>query len=228
MSLLCTASNAARWERLHQEKAALEMAFERELQELQLQQEAELAAVEESIRKCHLAEAEHLKVEHRAEMEELRLQQQEQVRGDAWRDVAALCWKEGSTETTVCLCVSGGGTGSQPPGSHSGAQRHAQHHHGDAARGTRSHHERYQFKRHERKSHVTHGWKPAPTRPKFLCPDLRKAHEQQKALLEEDFEKLRLSLQVRPRLEDTRDQIRLPVFQIHVFVSFFIRIKWTR
>lgn len=30
-----------------------------------------------------------------------------------------------------------------------------------------------------------------------LCPDLRKAHEQQKALLEEDFEKLRLSLQVR-------------------------------
>lgn len=29
-----------------------------------------------------------------------------------------------------------------------------------------------------------------------LCADLRKAHEQQKMLLEEDFEKLRLSLQV--------------------------------
>lgn len=29
-----------------------------------------------------------------------------------------------------------------------------------------------------------------------LCVDLRKAHEQQKILLEEDFEKLRLSLQV--------------------------------
>lgn len=29
-----------------------------------------------------------------------------------------------------------------------------------------------------------------------LCLDLRKAHEQQKLLLEEDFEKLRLSLQV--------------------------------
>lgn len=29
-----------------------------------------------------------------------------------------------------------------------------------------------------------------------LCVDLRKAHEQQKSLLEEDFEKLRLSLQV--------------------------------
>lgn len=29
-----------------------------------------------------------------------------------------------------------------------------------------------------------------------FCLDLRKAHEQQKVLLEEDFEKLRLSLQV--------------------------------
>ncbi|KAM3601309.1 uncharacterized protein V6R79_010463 [Siganus canaliculatus] len=73
------ASTTARWERLHREKAALEMAFERELQELQLQQEAELAAVEEGLRKCHSAEAEHLKVEHRSEMEELRAQQQEQV-----------------------------------------------------------------------------------------------------------------------------------------------------
>lgn len=115
------------------------MAFERELQELQLQQEAELAAVEESIRKCHLAEAEHLKAEHRGEMEELRAQQQEQVRGFARRDVEGLQ----STHTTVCLWVSGGGADSQPPGSHAGAQRHAQHHHGDAARGARSHHERY-------------------------------------------------------------------------------------
>lgn len=55
------------------------MAFERELQELQLQQEAELAAVEEGLRKCHSAEAEHLRAEHRSEMEELRTQQQEQV-----------------------------------------------------------------------------------------------------------------------------------------------------
>ncbi|XP_070700151.1 microtubule-associated tumor suppressor candidate 2 [Pempheris klunzingeri] len=73
------ASNTARWERLHREKTALEVAFERELQELQLQQEAELAAVEEGLRKCHSAEAEHLKAEHRSEMEELRTQQQEQV-----------------------------------------------------------------------------------------------------------------------------------------------------
>lgn len=58
----------------------LEAAFERELQELQLQQEAELAAVEEGLRKCHLAETEHLREEHRSEMEELRTQQQEQVR----------------------------------------------------------------------------------------------------------------------------------------------------
>lgn len=57
----------------------LEAAFERELQELQLQQEAELAAVEEGLRKCHLAETEHLRAEHRSEMEELRTQQQEQV-----------------------------------------------------------------------------------------------------------------------------------------------------
>ncbi|XP_068186548.1 microtubule-associated tumor suppressor candidate 2 [Antennarius striatus] len=73
------ASNSARWERLLREKTALEMAFEQELQELQLQQEAELAAVEEGLRKCHSAEAEHLRAEHRSEMEELRTQQQEQV-----------------------------------------------------------------------------------------------------------------------------------------------------
>lgn len=73
------ASNSVRWERLQREKTALEVAFERELQELQLQQEAELAAVEEGLRKCHSAEAEHLKVEHRSEMEELRTQQQEQI-----------------------------------------------------------------------------------------------------------------------------------------------------
>ncbi|XP_071317510.1 microtubule-associated tumor suppressor candidate 2 isoform X2 [Trachinotus anak] len=73
------ASNSVQWERLQQEKTALEVAFERELQELQLQQEAELAAVEEGLRKCHSAETEHLKVEHQSEMEELRTQQQEQV-----------------------------------------------------------------------------------------------------------------------------------------------------
>ncbi|KAJ0004539.1 hypothetical protein NQD34_010753, partial [Periophthalmus magnuspinnatus] len=68
-----------RWERLHREKTALEVAFERELQELQLQQEAELAAVEAGLRKCHSTETEHLRAEHRSEMEELRTQQQEQV-----------------------------------------------------------------------------------------------------------------------------------------------------
>ncbi|GLD46761.1 microtubule-associated tumor suppressor candidate 2-like isoform X1 [Lates japonicus] len=73
------ASNSVRWERLQREKTALEVAFERELQELQLQQEAELAAVEEGLRKCHSAETEHLKAEHRSEMEELRTQQQEQM-----------------------------------------------------------------------------------------------------------------------------------------------------
>ncbi|XP_029304065.1 microtubule-associated tumor suppressor candidate 2 isoform X2 [Cottoperca gobio] len=73
------ASNSARWERLYREKTTLEVAFERELQELQLQQEAELAAVEEGLRKCHSAEAEHLKEEHRSEIQELRTQQQEQM-----------------------------------------------------------------------------------------------------------------------------------------------------
>uniref|UniRef100_A0AAQ5ZVE4 Microtubule associated scaffold protein 2 n=1 Tax=Amphiprion ocellaris TaxID=80972 RepID=A0AAQ5ZVE4_AMPOC len=75
------ASNSVRWERLQREKTALEVAFERELQELQLQQETELAAVEEGLRKCHSAETEHLKAEHQSEMEELRTHQQEQVRG---------------------------------------------------------------------------------------------------------------------------------------------------
>ncbi|XP_037834848.1 microtubule-associated tumor suppressor candidate 2 isoform X1 [Kryptolebias marmoratus] len=73
------ASQSLRWERLQQDKAALEVAFEHELQELQLQQEAELAAVEKGLRKCHTAELEHLKVEHRSEMEELTTQQQEQM-----------------------------------------------------------------------------------------------------------------------------------------------------
>lgn len=73
------ASHSLRWERLHREKTALEVAFERELQELQQQQEAELAAVEEGLRKCHSAETEHLRAEHRSEMEEMRTQQQEQM-----------------------------------------------------------------------------------------------------------------------------------------------------
>nr|XP_015817185.2 microtubule-associated tumor suppressor candidate 2 isoform X2 [Nothobranchius furzeri] len=73
------ASQSLRWERLQQDKAALEEAFELQLQELQLQQEAELAAVEEGLRKCHAAEMEHMRVEHRSEMEELSTQQQEQM-----------------------------------------------------------------------------------------------------------------------------------------------------
>uniref|UniRef100_A0A8C4H4Y2 Microtubule-associated tumor suppressor candidate 2 n=1 Tax=Dicentrarchus labrax TaxID=13489 RepID=A0A8C4H4Y2_DICLA len=120
------ASNSARWERLHREKTALEVAFERELQELQRQQEAELAAVEEGLRKCHSAEAEHLKAEHLSEMEELRTQQQEQVE-----------------EMTV--------------------------NHQAAIQELRDMHN--------------------------ITMATLKAHEQQKILLEEDFEKLRLSLQ---------------------------------
>ncbi|XP_077401984.1 microtubule-associated tumor suppressor candidate 2 isoform X2 [Vanacampus margaritifer] len=72
-------SDSANWERLKREKSAVESAFEQELQQLQVQQEAELAAVEESLRKCHSAETENLKAEHQSEMEELRTQQQEQV-----------------------------------------------------------------------------------------------------------------------------------------------------
>ncbi|KAG7516061.1 hypothetical protein JOB18_021773 [Solea senegalensis] len=71
--------NSMRWESLQREKTALEVAFERELQELQLQQEAELLSVEEGLRKCHSAETEHLRAEHLSEMEELRTQQQEHV-----------------------------------------------------------------------------------------------------------------------------------------------------
>lgn len=74
------ASTSARWERLQRDKTALEAAFELQLQELQMQQEEELAAVEEGLRKCHVVETEHLKVEHCAVLEELRTQQQEQVR----------------------------------------------------------------------------------------------------------------------------------------------------
>uniref|UniRef100_A0AAV2J9V3 Uncharacterized protein n=1 Tax=Knipowitschia caucasica TaxID=637954 RepID=A0AAV2J9V3_KNICA len=73
------ASHSQRWERLHREKTTLEVAFERELQELQQQQEAELAQLEAGLRRCHSAETEHLTSEHRSEMEELRTQQQEQI-----------------------------------------------------------------------------------------------------------------------------------------------------
>ncbi|XP_061559269.1 microtubule-associated tumor suppressor candidate 2 homolog isoform X1 [Phycodurus eques] len=72
-------SNSANWERLKLERSAVESAFECQLQELQLQQEVELSAVEESLRKCHSVETEHLKAELQSDLEELRTQQQEQV-----------------------------------------------------------------------------------------------------------------------------------------------------
>lgn len=103
-----TASNSVRWDRLQREKTALEVAFERELQELQLQQEAELAAVEEGLRKCHSADTEHLKAEHRSEMEELRTQQQEQVReGHHGRCVRYVLVLGKSDQTVKDICVWG-------------------------------------------------------------------------------------------------------------------------
>uniref|UniRef100_A0A3Q4GAI4 Microtubule associated scaffold protein 2 n=1 Tax=Neolamprologus brichardi TaxID=32507 RepID=A0A3Q4GAI4_NEOBR len=159
------ASNSVRWERLQREKAALEVAFERELQELQLQQEAELAAVEEGLRKCHSAEAEHLKAEHRSEMEECRTQQQEQIE-----------------EMTV---------------SHQAAIQEL--------RDMKSHH------------------LSSFTILVILHVDLRKAHEQQKILLEEDFEKLRLSLQdalapyqhIEQDLKSLKEVVEMKNQQIH-------------
>ncbi|CAL8398989.1 unnamed protein product [Boreogadus saida] len=73
------ACNWARWQRLQCEKTALEVAFERELQEVQRQQEQELAAVELGLRRCHAAETETLKEEQRSVVQELRAQQQEQM-----------------------------------------------------------------------------------------------------------------------------------------------------
>uniref|UniRef100_A0A3P9JIF0 Microtubule associated scaffold protein 2 n=1 Tax=Oryzias latipes TaxID=8090 RepID=A0A3P9JIF0_ORYLA len=119
----------ARWERLQRDKTALEAAFELQLQELQMQQEEELAAVEEGLRKCHVVETEHLKVEHCAVLEELRTQQQEQME-----------------EMTA--------------------------NHQATVQELRDMHNITMATLHE-----------------------EKAHEQQKTLLEEDFEKLRLSLQ---------------------------------
>uniref|UniRef100_A0A3Q1F9A6 Microtubule associated tumor suppressor candidate 2a n=1 Tax=Acanthochromis polyacanthus TaxID=80966 RepID=A0A3Q1F9A6_9TELE len=148
------ASNSVRWERLQREKTALEVAFERELQELQLQQEAELAAVEEGLRKCHSAETEHLKAEHQSEMEELRTHQQEQVE-----------------EMTVG--------------------------HQAAIQELRDMHN--------------------------ITMATLKAHEQQKMLLEEDFEKLRLSLQdalapyqhIEQDLKSLKEVVEMKNQQIH-------------
>ncbi|XP_061904659.1 microtubule-associated tumor suppressor candidate 2 isoform X1 [Entelurus aequoreus] len=72
-------SNSTHWERLKVEKFEVEAAFEQEMQELQKKQDAEMATMEESLRKCHSVETENLKAEHQSEMEELRTQQQEQV-----------------------------------------------------------------------------------------------------------------------------------------------------
>ncbi|XP_037544078.1 microtubule-associated tumor suppressor candidate 2 homolog [Nematolebias whitei] len=72
-------SQALQGERLEQNKAALDVTFEHQLQDLQLQQEAELAALEEKLRKCHTADIEHLKVEQRTKMEERTSHQQEQM-----------------------------------------------------------------------------------------------------------------------------------------------------
>uniref|UniRef100_A0A7N8XVU9 Microtubule associated scaffold protein 2 n=1 Tax=Mastacembelus armatus TaxID=205130 RepID=A0A7N8XVU9_9TELE len=147
-------SSSVQWERIQQEKTALEVAFERELQELQLQQEAELAAVEEGLRKCHSAETEHLKAEHRSEMEELRTQQEEQVE-----------------ELTV--------------------------NHQAAIQELRDMHN--------------------------ITMATLKAHEQQKILLEEDFEKLRLSLQealapyqhIEEDLKSLKEVVEMKNQQIH-------------
>ncbi|KAJ3589183.1 hypothetical protein NHX12_010030, partial [Muraenolepis orangiensis] len=72
------ACNWARWQRLQCEKTALEVAFERELQEVQRQQEQELASVELGLRRRHAAESEAAKEEQRSVVQELRAQQQEQ------------------------------------------------------------------------------------------------------------------------------------------------------
>uniref|UniRef100_A0A3P9PJE1 Microtubule associated tumor suppressor candidate 2a n=1 Tax=Poecilia reticulata TaxID=8081 RepID=A0A3P9PJE1_POERE len=147
-------SHSARWERLQQDKTALEVAFEHELQELQVQQEAELAAVEEGLRKCHAAEVEHLKAEHRLEMEELTTQQQEQME-----------------EVTV---------------NHQAAMQELRDMHN-------------------------------------ITMATLKAHEQQKLLLEEDFEKLRLSLQdalapyqhIEKDLKSLKEVVEMKNQQIH-------------
>ncbi|XP_019903993.2 microtubule-associated tumor suppressor 1 homolog isoform X2 [Esox lucius] len=73
------ASNTAEWRRLQRDKAELEVGFEREFQELQLQQEKELAAVEAELRACNSKETQHLRAEHQEEVEEIRAQQQEQI-----------------------------------------------------------------------------------------------------------------------------------------------------
>ncbi|KAM6985176.1 microtubule-associated tumor suppressor candidate 2 homolog [Aplochiton taeniatus] len=80
----------AQWECLQREKEALEAGFERELQEMQLLQEEELAAVEEELRKCHSAETDHLRAEHQSEVEELRTQQQEQMEELSINHLAAI------------------------------------------------------------------------------------------------------------------------------------------
>ena len=101
--------------------------------------------------------------EHQSEVEELRAQQQEQVRerqrGNC--SLSSVCNRECVQrirrllgypiimKKPVCvracarLCSLDGGTDHQPSGCCSGAERHAQHHHGNTARGACAHCEGY-------------------------------------------------------------------------------------
>ncbi|XP_047660901.1 microtubule-associated tumor suppressor candidate 2 isoform X1 [Tachysurus fulvidraco] len=73
------ACTAAQWKLLQQEKTALEQSFVLQLKELQEQQEAELATLEEELRTQHASDTDHLTAEHQSNVEELRTQQQEQI-----------------------------------------------------------------------------------------------------------------------------------------------------
>lgn len=157
--------------------------------------------MEEGLRKCHLAEAEHLKVEHRSEMEELRTHQQEQV-GER---------HHGSHS------FSGFGVKSEQERRHfpwlwSCQVEEMTVHHRAAVQELRDMHNITMATLHEEHARTMRGIisvvseRNAATSVVIMmmilhevvlpCLDLRKAHEQQKLLLEEDFEKLRLSLQV--------------------------------
>ncbi|KAJ8256684.1 hypothetical protein COCON_G00188360 [Conger conger] len=126
------------WQRVQQDKDALERRFEQEVCRLQERQEEELGDLQERLSAQHLAKREQLVVQQRAEMETLRTQQHEQMEEMNQKHDTAMVEMETNHSVTIATLQE------------------------DHAKTVR---------------------------------DLIAAHEQQRKVLEEDFQKLRLSLQ---------------------------------
>uniref|UniRef100_A0AAV2J124 Microtubule associated scaffold protein 2 n=1 Tax=Knipowitschia caucasica TaxID=637954 RepID=A0AAV2J124_KNICA len=73
------AFSVAHWEQLQQEKEDVERSFEAELEDLRLQQQRELRALEDRLNLTHSQETQRLQQEQTQELQELQHRQQQQI-----------------------------------------------------------------------------------------------------------------------------------------------------